>query len=86
MSDTPIYTIYQPEGDAPRPGDTIECRVIGAIRTPYKRMEDCPSRHNKLEYLPVRSNSHLSTRPVSLGWKPAGGRWCFTGSTTPGAT
>jgi len=51
MSETPIYTIYQPEGHAPQPGDSIECRVIGTIRTPYKRMEDCPSRHNKREYL-----------------------------------
>jgi len=52
MSDTPAFTIYQPQGDAPQPGDAIECQVIGAIRTPYKRMEDCPSRHNKREYLP----------------------------------
>ena len=47
-----MYSIYVTEGDAPQPGDLIECRVIGAIMTPYKRMEDCPSRHSKNEYLP----------------------------------
>ena len=40
MSETPIYTIYQPESDAPQLGASIECRVIGTIRTPYNRMED----------------------------------------------
>lgn len=51
MSETPIYTIYQAEGNAPQPGNSIECRVIGTIRTPYKRMEECPSRHNRRQYL-----------------------------------
>ena len=52
MSKPTAYRIYLPEGDVPQPGDSIECRVIGAIQTPYKRMEDCPSRHNKREFLP----------------------------------
>ena len=52
MSETPNQTIYQPAGEVPAPGDSIDCRVIGTIRTPYKRMEDCPSRHNKRDYLP----------------------------------
>lgn len=45
-------TIYIPDSDAPHPGDVIECKVIGVIQTPYPRMEDCPSRHNKNEHLP----------------------------------
>ncbi len=52
MSENPTCTIYQPEGAAPQPGESIECRVIGAIQTPYRRMEECPSRHNKRDYLP----------------------------------
>jgi len=52
MSESPTYTIYTPEADAPQPGDAIECRVIGTIRTPWWRMEDCPSRHNRRERLP----------------------------------
>ena len=40
------------EGDTPRPGDEISCAVIGTIETPYKRLEDCPNRHNKKSYEP----------------------------------
>ena len=69
MSETPTYTIYQPEGDAPRPGDSIECRVIGAIQTPYKRMEDCPSRHNKREYLPCTIRLAPEYAPGLVGLK-----------------
>ena len=73
MSEKPAYTIYQPEADAPEPGDTIECRVIGSIRTPYKRMEDCPSRHSKREYLPCTIHLAPEYAPALVGLK-AGGR------------
>jgi tRNA-Thr(GGU) m(6)t(6)A37 methyltransferase TsaA len=73
MSEPPIYTIYQPEGDAPPPGDSVECRVIGTIRTPYKRMEDCPSRHNKQEYLPCTIRLAPEYAPGLVGLE-AGGR------------
>jgi tRNA-Thr(GGU) m(6)t(6)A37 methyltransferase TsaA len=73
MSETPAYTIYQPEGDAPRPGDAIECRVIGVIRTPYARMEDCPSRHNGREFLPCTIRLAPEYAPGLVGLK-AGGR------------
>ena len=33
-------------------GENILCTVIGTIETPYKRIEDCPNRHNKKEKLP----------------------------------
>ncbi|MBT5047913.1 MAG: SAM-dependent methyltransferase [Rhodospirillaceae bacterium] len=73
MSEPPIYTIYQPESDAPQPGDSIECRVIGAILTPYKRMEDCPSRHNKREFLPCTIQLAPEYAPGLVGLE-AGGR------------
>lgn len=73
MSESPIYTIYKPESDAPQPGDSIECRVIGAIRTPYKRMEYCPSRHNKREYLPCTIRLAPEYAPGLVGLE-AGGR------------
>lgn len=73
MSETPIPTIYRPEGEAPRPGDSIACRVIGTIRTPYKRMEDCPSRHNKREYLPCTIQLAPEDAPGLVGLA-AGGR------------
>ncbi len=69
MSEPPTNTIYQPESDAPQPGDSIECRVIGSIATPYKRLEDCPSRHNKREYLPctIRLAPEFAPGLVGLG-------------------
>jgi tRNA-Thr(GGU) m(6)t(6)A37 methyltransferase TsaA len=70
---TPIYTIYQPDGDAPQPADSIECCVIGNIWTPYKQMEDCPSRHNKREYLPCTVRLAPKYAPGLVGLK-AGGR------------
>ena len=73
MSDTPVYTIYEPEGDAPQPGEEITCRVIGAIRTPYKQMEDCPSRHNDNEFLPCTIKLAPEYAPGLVGLK-AGGR------------
>ncbi len=73
MSDARINTIYQLDGDAPQPGDSIECRIIGAIRTPYKRMEDCPSRHNKREYLPCTIRLAPQYAPGLVGLE-AGGR------------
>jgi len=51
MSEASAHTNNPPEAGAPQLGDSIECRVIGTIRTPYKLMEHCPSRHNKREYL-----------------------------------
>jgi len=73
MSEPPAYTIYQPEGNVPQPGDSIQCRVIGAIRTPYKRMEDCPSRHNQREYLPCTILLTTEYAPGLVGLE-AGGR------------
>jgi tRNA-Thr(GGU) m(6)t(6)A37 methyltransferase TsaA len=73
MSENPTYTIYQPEGDAPKPGDSIECRVIGTIRTPYRRMEDCPSKHNKHERLPCTIQLAPEYAPGLVGLE-AGGR------------
>jgi tRNA-Thr(GGU) m(6)t(6)A37 methyltransferase TsaA len=73
MSENPTYTIYTPESDAPQPGDSIECRVIGTIRTPYKRMEDCPSRHNKREHLPCTIRLAPEYAPGLVGLE-AGGR------------
>jgi len=72
MSEPPIYTIYQPEGDAPQPGDSLECRVIGTIRTPYKRMEDCPSRHNKRERLPCTIRLAPEYAPGLVGLEVGG--------------
>ena len=69
MSKTPVYTIYHPEGDAPQPGDSIECHVIGAIQTPYQRMEDCPSRHNKREHLPCTIRLASDYAPGLVGLK-----------------
>lgn len=73
MSENTTYTIYQPEREAPQPGDSVECRVIGAIRTPYKRMEDCPSRHNKREFLPCTIRLASEYAPGLVGLK-AGNR------------
>ena len=73
MPETPSYTIYLPEGDAPEPSDSIECRVIGTIRTPYKRVEDCPSRHNKRDYLPCTIRLAPEYAPGLVGLE-AGGR------------
>ena len=74
MSENSTYTIYQqPEGAAPQPGDSIECRVVGTIRTPYKRMEDCPSRHNKREFLPCTIRLAPEYAPGLVGLE-AGGR------------
>ena len=52
VPDDPSYTVYT-EDDAPEAGDTVSCTVIGTIETPYKRMEECPNRHNKAEFLPL---------------------------------
>lgn len=73
MSDAVTPTIYLPENEAPRPGDTIGCRVIGTIQTPYKRMEDCPSRHNKRDPLPCTIRLAPDYAPGLVGLK-AGGR------------
>jgi tRNA-Thr(GGU) m(6)t(6)A37 methyltransferase TsaA len=73
MSEPPVYTIYQPEEEAPLPGDSIECRVIGTIATPYKRMEDCPSRHNKRDLLPCTIRLAPEFAPGLVGLE-AGGR------------
>ncbi len=53
MTDKPAYTIYN-DDDAPTAGDHIACTVIGVIETPYKRLEECPNRHNKREWLPCK--------------------------------
>ena len=73
MPEIPAYTIYQPERGALSLGDSIECIVIGTIRTPYKRMEDCPSRHNKYEHLPCTIRLAPAYAPGLVGLE-AGGR------------
>ncbi len=72
MSDSPIYTIYQPEGEPPQPGDSIECHAIGTIQTPYKRMEDCPSRHNDREHLLCTIRLAPEYAPGLVGLKAGG--------------
>jgi tRNA-Thr(GGU) m(6)t(6)A37 methyltransferase TsaA len=73
MSNIPTSTIYEPDAPAPAPGDSVECRVIGTIETPYKRMEDCPSRHNKRDYLPCTIRLAPDYAPGLIGLE-AGGR------------
>lgn len=63
------YTIYVPEHDAPKSGGAIECTVIGTIHTPYKRMEDCPSRHNKNAQLPGTIRLAPDFAPGLAGFK-----------------
>jgi tRNA-Thr(GGU) m(6)t(6)A37 methyltransferase TsaA len=63
------YTIYVPDHDAPKPGDTIDCTVIGSIHTPYKRMEDCPSRHNRNVRLPGKIRLAPDYAPGLAGFK-----------------
>jgi tRNA-Thr(GGU) m(6)t(6)A37 methyltransferase TsaA len=72
MAETPAYTIYRPKDAAPQPGDAVECRVIGTIHTPYKRMEDCPSRHNKRDWLPCTIRLAPEYAPDLVGLKPGG--------------
>lgn len=70
MSEPPTYTIYKPETDAPQVGTSIECRVIGTIRTPCRRIEDCPSRHNKRECLPCTIQLAPEYAPGLAGLEP----------------
>jgi tRNA-Thr(GGU) m(6)t(6)A37 methyltransferase TsaA len=67
--DSTRYSIYRPEGDAPQPGDSIECRVIGTIQTPYTRMDECPSRHNDRKYLPCTIQLEPEYAPGLVGLK-----------------
>lgn len=69
----PAYTVYTPEQAPPRPGDSVSCTVIGTIETPYKRMEDCPNRHNKAEFLPCTIRLAPEFAP-GLDGLAAGGR------------
>jgi tRNA (Thr-GGU) A37 N-methylase len=71
MADTPAYTVYT-EDDAPQPGDAVSCTVIGTIETPYKRMEDCPNRHNKQEFLPCTIRLAPEFAPGLAGFEPGG--------------
>lgn len=73
MSEKPVYTIYLPESDAPQPDALIDCVVIGTIETPYKQMDDCPSRHNKRDYLPCTLRLAPAYAPGLVGLK-AGNR------------
>lgn len=73
MPENVRYTIYQSAADAPQPGDNLECQVIGTIRTPYKQMGDCPSRHNGREYLPCIIQLAAAYAPGLAGFE-AGGR------------
>ena len=72
MPDTPTNSIYQPDNTAPQPGDSIDCSVIGTIQTPYKQMEDCPSRHNKREYLPCTIKLAPDYAPGLVGLEVGG--------------
>lgn len=69
MSDPTAFSIYQPECDAPGIGETIECRVIGTIETPYKKMADCPSRHNGNKHLPCLIRFSPEAAPGLVGLK-----------------
>jgi tRNA-Thr(GGU) m(6)t(6)A37 methyltransferase TsaA len=69
MANSPAYTIYQPDADLPQPGDVIECHAIGIIHTPYKTMDDCPSRHNKNDYLPCTIALTKEYAPGIAGFK-----------------
>ena len=62
MTDT---TTIHTEENAPQPGDTVACTVIGTISTPYKKLKDCPNRHNKKQTKHAPSASCPTTR---LGW------------------
>jgi tRNA-Thr(GGU) m(6)t(6)A37 methyltransferase TsaA len=71
MSENPVYSIYR-EADAPQPGERVECRIIGTIRSPYKGMEDCPSRHNKRELLSCTVQLAPEYAPGLVGLKVGG--------------
>ena len=70
MSDKHAYTIYQPDGEPPHAGDLLECRVLGIIQTPYKRMADCPNRHNKRDFLPCTIRLDPQYGPGLVGLEP----------------
>ena len=72
-ADKPVYTVYTPEDAPPQPGDSVTCTVIGVIETPYKRMEDCPNRHNGKERLPCTIRLAPQFAP-GLDGLEAGGR------------
>jgi tRNA-Thr(GGU) m(6)t(6)A37 methyltransferase TsaA len=69
MSDGKPYTVFT-EDDAPQTGDSVSCTVIGTIETPYKRMEDCPNRHNKQEFLPCTLRLAPEFAPGLAGLEP----------------
>ena len=71
MFDGKPYTVYT-EDDAPQAGDSVSCTVIGTIETPYKRMEDCPNRHNKQEFLPCTLRLSPEFAPGLAGLEPGG--------------
>ena len=50
----------------------MSCTVIGTIETPYKRMEDCPNRHNKQEFLPCMLRLAPEFAPGLAGLEPGG--------------
>ena len=52
--DDASYTIYIPEIAAEVCGDSVECKIIGNIQTPYKTMDQCPSRHNQNQLQPCK--------------------------------
>jgi tRNA (adenine37-N6)-methyltransferase len=72
MTDDPTYTVYTEDG-APQTGDIVSCTVIGTVETPYQRMEDCPNRHNKQEFLPCTIRLAPEFAP-GLDGLAAGGR------------
>lgn len=71
MAITKPYTVYT-EDNAPLPGDSVSCKVIGTAETPYKRMEDCPNRHNEQQLLPCTIRLAREFAPGLVGFAPGG--------------
>ncbi len=72
MAEKQPYTIYESGTESPQPGETIECTIIGTIRTPYAEMKDCPNRHNGNEYLPCTIRLAPEYAPGIVGLKEGG--------------
>ena len=51
MNKNSVTTVYKPVVAPPEPGTTVPCQIIGTIDSPYKRLKDCPSRHNDKQHL-----------------------------------
>lgn len=71
IADSPSYTVYT-DNDAPKAGERVDCTVIGNIETPYKRMEDCPNRHNSHKFLPCTIRLAREFASGLAGFEPGG--------------